>query len=45
MEAFDDELDRYYDSIGKASECRLCGEYVYEDRDYCSESCRRIDND
>ena len=36
MEAFDDDLDRYYDSIDKVGECSMCGEAVYEDKEYCS---------
>ena len=44
MEAFDDDLDRYYDSIDKSNDCATCGEAIYHDKVYCSNNCRIADN-
>ena len=43
MEAFDDDLDRYYETLDEVGECRLCGGCVKENKEYCSESCYRGD--
>ncbi len=44
MEAFDNELDAYYDSIDKVNDCKVCGDAIYEDKEYCSRGCYVADN-
>lgn len=39
MEAFDDALDEYYNTLDKVNECRMCGKAIYDDKEYCSKSC------
>lgn len=43
-DAFDSELDDYYESLEERGECIVCGEDVPPKRQYCSKACYRADN-
>ena len=42
-DAFDDELQNYYDSLTETKECAMCGCDIDTDRMYCSYKCAMAD--
>lgn len=42
-DAFDDELQNYYDSLTETKECAMCGCDIDTDRIYCSYKCAMAD--